>query len=191
MARDEIWLIADNDSADKMVKFHQLRNLASTDMALGQWYIFSCFDTFTQTAKCIGNAFSQLENCLLKTMSERPRPPHSIVFILGDEFMNDRKLCTNPDNLAKLLFRMLKQLKRQVQVYTEQLPVKARPLKDIRLFVTKPLPKPEKFFKNRMHVFQRLAKARHVYNDKLIAALHGLNMNFIIQEYSLQIPELS
>lgn len=30
-----------------------------------------------------------------------------------------------------------------------------------------------------MHVYQKLAKARHTYNDKLIAVLHNLNMNFI------------
>lgn len=179
MARHEIWIISDNDGADKMLKFHQLKNLADTDLAIRQWYLFAHFDTYTQTAKSTGNAFSQLENCLLKTMQERPRPPHSIVFILGDEFLDDRKLSQNPDHLYYVLHKMAKQLKRQVLEYVDKLPDKAKPMSNIRLFITKPLPKPEKFFKNRMHIFQKLAKARHTYNDKLIAVVHGLNMNFI------------
>lgn len=126
MARQEVWLIADNGSADKMVKLHQLKNLASTDIAIRQWYLFSNFDIFTQTAKCIGNAFNQLENCLLKTIQERPRPPHSIVFVLGDEFLHDRKLGQNAENLYQVLFQMAKQLKRQVNTYCDQLPGKGQ-----------------------------------------------------------------
>lgn len=179
MARQEIWLIADNSSADKMVKLHQLKNLSSTDMAIGQWYLFSNFDIFTQTAKCIGNAFNQLENCLLKSMNERPRPPHSVVFILGDEFMDDKKLSLVPENLHQVLYRMVKQLKRRIEEYVDQLPGKAKPLSSIKIFITKPMPKPEKFFKNRMHVFQKLARVRHMYNDKFVTVIQALNINFI------------
>lgn len=179
MAREDIWIIADNDSADKMVKLHQLKNLASTDLAVGQWYIFSHFDIFTQTAKPMGNIFQQIERGLLNAMRERVRPPTSIVFLIGDSLLNDEKLSFNSQNLYIVLHSIFKQLKNQVRNYTELLPWKTRPIKDIRLFVNKPLPKPEKFFKHRQSELLKAAKARHIYNDKLVAALRQLNMNFI------------
>lgn len=179
MAREDLWIIADNHSVDKMVKFHQLKNLASTDLALGQWYLFSHFDIHSQTAKAFGNAFQQLERGLLNTMKERPRPPHSIILLLGDSLLTDKVLSFNPQNLFVVLHGMLKQLKCQVKTYIDLLPTKAKPLQDIRLMITKPLPKPEKFYKNNPHKLAQLAKARHIYNDKLVAAIKLLNMNFI------------
>lgn len=162
-----------------MVKFHQLKNLAATDLALGQWHLFSNYDTFTQTAQDIGNSFQQLERGLLKTMRERNRTPCSILLLLGDSLLEDEKLLYNPQNLFTVLHSMFKQLKSQVKTYVDLLPDKAKPLNDIRIFVTKPLPKPEKFYKNRAAELHRLAKVRHTYNDKLIGALHGLDMNFL------------
>lgn len=179
MAREEIWIVADNDSADKMVKFHQLKNLASSDLAIAKWYLFSNFDTFTQTARDFGNAFQQLERGLLNAMKERNRPPTSIIFLLGDSFLDDSKLSLNPCNLYTVIYAMLKQLKHQVRTYTEILPNKAKPLREVKLFITNPLPKPEKFFKNRSSEFQKLAKVRHTYNDKLVSALQKLDMNFL------------
>lgn len=179
MAQEEVWIIADNDSTDKMVKFHQLKNLVSLDLALAQWYLFANFDTYTQTASATGNAFQQLERGLLNAMRERDGTPHSILFILGDSFLEDEKLLYNPQNLYTVLLAMCKQLRNQVRNYTEILPTKTQPLQEIKLFVTKPLPRPEQFFKNRQHVYQQASKARHLYNNKLVAALHALNMNFI------------
>lgn len=162
-----------------MVKFHQLKNLAATDLALAQWYIFANFDTFTQTAKCNGNAFQQLESALLKTFKERIRPPTLIVFLLGDSLLDDSILNFNANNLYQVLFTMCKQLKRQVANYIEALPNKAKPLKPVRLFVTKPLPKPESFFGSRTDKLQQLAKKRHTYNNKLVSALQHLDISFI------------
>lgn len=179
MARHEIWIIADNDSADKMLKFHQLKNLSMTDEETAKWYIFAAFDTFTQTAKSIGNAFQQLECGLLKSLEERPRPPHSIIFLLGDSFMNDNKLCLNTSNLEAVLYAMLKQLKRVVWTYIDSIPNKAKPTNDVRLYVLKPLPKPERFFKGKGQLLALFAKRRHVYNNKLINVLHELGMQFI------------
>lgn len=179
MARNEIWIIADNDNADKMVKFHQLKNMTTSDLVLAQWYIFTSFDIFTQTATSIGNAYQQLERGLLKTMQERPRPPHSIIFLLGDSFLDDRTLATVPNNLFIVLNQMMKQIRRQVDSYADMLPDKAKPIKEIKMFVTKPLTKPERFFKSRQADLQRLTRARHTYNEKLILALQQNNMNFL------------
>lgn len=179
IAREEIWIIADNDSADKMIKFHQLKNLTSSDLVLAQWYIFASFDIYTQTASSIGNAFQQLERGLLKTMEERIRPPHSIIFILGDSLLDDKQLNFVPENLFAVLSRMLRQLKQQVNNYVELLPGKAKPLKEIKLFVTKPLPKPENLFRGRAMELMRLAKNRHAYNQKLVGAIQQHHWNFL------------
>lgn len=179
MARQELWIIADNDNADKTLKLHQLKGLSTSEITIASWYIFSSFDITTQTSKAIGNAFQQIENGLLKTMSERPRLPHSIIILLGDSFLNDTKLCYNPNNLFEVLHCMFRQLKRQVLKFTELLPQKAKPIQDIKFFVTKPLPKPERFFRSRMYAFHKLSKQRHTYNDQFIKALHAAGMSFI------------
>lgn len=179
MAREEIWIIADSDNADKTLKLHQLKNLAVSDIRIEKWYLFSAFDIVTQTAKPIGNAFQQIENGLLKTMGERPRLPHSVIVLLGDSFLDDRKLHLNKNYLFDVLHHLFRQLKRQIDKLTELLPQKARPIKEVQFFITKPLPKPERYFKGRLHIFQKLAKTRHAYNDQFIKALRGAGMSFI------------
>lgn len=178
MARNEMWIIADNDSADKMVKFHQIKNLAASDARIQKWYIFCAFDTYTQTAKDIGNVFQQLERGLLKTMTERPRAPHSIIFLLGDALLDDKKLGYNSKNLRDVLMQMCKQLKRTTMTYVDMLPAKAQPLSEIKLFITKPLPKPEALLKHKGQV-HRLAKQRHCYNNQLIPVLKELGISFL------------
>lgn len=190
MARHEIWIIADNDSADKMLKLHQLKNVAPSDADISQWYLFSAFDIFTQTAKAVGNCFQQLERGLLKTMQERPRVPHSIIFILGDSLLEDAELCWNPNNLAMVLHSMFKQLKRQMYNFIDMLPQKARPITEVQFFTTKALPKPEKFYRNRIKTFYNMARARHAYNDKLVKSLRELGMNFINPGISANEPHL-
>lgn len=174
-----MWIIADHDSADKMVKFHQLKNLSMTDDQTAQWYIFAAFDTFTQTASNIGNVFQQLERGLLKTIAERPRVPHSIIFILGDSLLDDFQLMWNPFNLEAVLRAMFKQLNRVTQIYMDTIPGKAKPLTEIKLYVNKPLPKPERFFRNKQMEYNQVAQRRHTYNDKLVLVLREFGISFI------------
>lgn len=178
-ARNEIWIISDNNNADKMMKFHELKNSSNTDLSLASWYIFEAFDTHIQTANSIGNAYQQLERCLNKTLEERDRVPHSIIFLLGDQFLNDKKLMYNTDNLRQVLMSLCKQLKWLIQTYISYLPNKVKPLQPIQLFITKPLPKPEGLFRLRKELFRKHAADRHKYNEQLVSVLHEFDFKFI------------
>lgn len=93
--------------------------------------------------------------------------------------MDDRSLSYNTQHLYDILYALAKGIRSRVRNYVEILPAKARPIKDIQLFLTKPLPKPEGFYKNKQHIYHHLAKRRHTYNDKLIAAIRVFNISFI------------
>lgn len=181
LARHELWIISDSDSADKMLRLHELRNLASTDKNFEQWYIFKNFDLFTQTPKPFVNALVELEMGLHKTLQTRKRLPHSIVFILGDSLLEDDKLNQYQLHLRQVLSEMCKQLKKQMVKWITLLPHKATPTHNVQFFINKPIPKPEAPYLrlNNMDTFQSMSTRRNVYNSQLIKAVHDQGFKFI------------
>lgn len=181
LARQEIWIIADADSADKMLKFHELRNLAATHKNFEQWYLFKNFDIFTQSASHYGNALIELELGLNKTLSVRKRAPHSIILLIGDSILEDDILSSCPGNVRHVLSEVCNQVKRMMQKWISFLPAKAKPLHDVQFFINKPLPKPESPFLrwNAMDTFHALAGKRNQYNTQLIKVVHDHGFKFI------------
>lgn len=181
MARQDLWIIADADSADKMLKLHELRNLASTDKDIELWYMFKHFDILSQSAAHYGNSLIELETGLNKMLSVKKRPPHSIVFLIGNSILNDELLTRCPSHLRHVLSELCRQLKRMMQKWVSFLPNKAKPLQDVQFFINKPLPKPESPYMrwNAMDKYQALAAARNSYNTQLIRAVHDQGFKFL------------
>lgn len=181
MAHNELWIIADADNADKMLKFHELRNLATTEKQYEQWYLFKNFDIITQTAKHFGNTLVELEMGLNKTLQDRRRAPHSELLLVGDSILEDEVLAHCHFHVKHVLMELCKQMKRMMQKWVSFLPSKATPLNNVQFFINKPVLKPESFFtrRNDKRTYHMLASRRNSYNSQLIRVVHELGFKFI------------
>lgn len=172
-----MWIISDYDSSDKMMRFHQLKQMAKTDSCYAEWFMFNNYDIFTHTSTNTGLQTTQILNALTSMLNSYRRLPAIIVVVMGDKLMHDKVLLEQ--DLGDVLHNLCKRLIRQVESWLEKIPAKAIPDRKPQIYITKPLPKPEGFFGDSKEKFRNFASARKIYNSKLVAAVKQFGIGFI------------
>lgn len=177
-AAHDLWIISDYDSSEKMFRFHQLRDTAKADDYYANWYIFRNFDIYTHTSTATGFQLSQIINSVISMLNSYRRLPHSLVIIMGEKLMHDKLL--QIDDVEQVLAALCKKVLRAIECWMEKVPFKVLPQTKPRIYITKPLPKPESFYQgNLKEKFAKFASVRRSFNTSLVKVVQQFGIGFI------------
>lgn len=179
MACNDLWIIADYQNHDKLQELFALRNSATRKPEVAAMHIFYNFDIYVQQAQDIGSPLKQLLDGLINLLGKRKRLPHTILLCMGDQLLNDSILAKDLDQIFRVLSTFSKKVVQLISNWLAALPHKAKPDRMPRIYITKPLPVPEKYYQSRQKLFENLVKTRKQYNSELVKAVKSAHIGFI------------
>lgn len=179
MACNDLWIIADHQNHDKIQELFALKNSAAKKPEISAMHIFFNFDVIIHQAQDMGSSLKQLLDGLAILLGKRKRLPHTILLCMGDELLKDRTLMKDFNQVYRVLVTFSKKIVQSISNWTAALPPKAKPDRMPRIYITKPLPVPDKFFQNRQKLFDILVKERKSYITELVRAVKSLHIGFI------------
>lgn len=179
MARHDLWIISDHQNHDKLQELSALRNSSTSHPEIAAMHIFCNFDIYVQHSQDAGPSIKQLLDGLVHLLGRKKRLPHSIVFCMGDQLLADRVLMKDLNQVYRVLADFSKRVIQMVSNWMSALPSKAKPDRLPRIYITKPLPIPERYFQSRQKYFEALVRERKLYIAELVKAVKSVHIGFI------------
>lgn len=142
-------------------------------------HIFYNYDNYTYQAKNIGSSLQQLINGLMNLLGRQNRLPHSLIMCMGDQLLKDRTLMNDLNQVNRVLATFSRRIVQIISNWIAALPPKAKPERMPRIYITKPLPVPQKYFNGRTPTFERLVNERKLYIAELVKAVKKAHIGFI------------
>lgn len=179
MANNDLWIITDYQNHDKIQELNAMKNAVTKRPEIAAMHIFYNFDIFSQQASDIGSSMHQILDGLTILLSKQKRLPHTMLICMGDQLLTDRDLMKDMNQVQRVLSIFCKRIVQLISNWISGLPPKAKPERLPRIYITKPLPIPEKFFQGRIKYLEKLINERKNYISELVKAVKSAHIGFI------------
>lgn len=179
MACNDVWIVTDFQNFDKLQELNALRNSATKRPEIAAWHIFHNYDIFSHQGQDEGNSLYQLIDGISTLLTKRKRLPHTLLICMGDQLLQDEELMQDLDQINRIIAAFSRKIVRMISNWMAALPHKAKPERMPRIYITKPLPVPQKFFQTRQRVFEKKIRDRKLYIAELVKAVKAAHIGFI------------
>lgn len=179
LANHDLWIIADYQNHDKIQEFTALKNAATRSPELSAMHIIYNYDSYCQPSNDMGNCLQQILNSLSALLSKQKRLPHTVLICMGDQLLKDRQLMKDLSQVNRVLTTLSKKIVQNISDWYAALPPKAKPERLPRIYITKPLPIPIRFYQTRLEQFDNLVHQRKKYIAELVKAVKVAKVGFI------------
>lgn len=176
-ARQDLWIVADADSSDKMFRFHQIKELSKTEKHYGNWYIFRNFDVFSHTSTATALQLTQIINAVIAMLNSYRRLPAILLIVMSENLMHDKLLSAH--DLRAALRTLCRTIIQTVESWIDGLPLRAKPIQKTQIYITKPLPKPSSYLRSKPELIAKFASIRKEFNTALVDVVREFGIGFV------------